>query len=43
LGRIPNARERVEHPGWRMTVLSVARNRIGRVLLERVNTAAKTD
>jgi CBS domain containing-hemolysin-like protein len=36
LGRIPKARERVEHDGWRFTVLSVARNRIGRVLVERV-------
>lgn len=36
LGQIPKARERVEYDGWRFTVLSVARNRIGRVLVEQV-------
>jgi CBS domain containing-hemolysin-like protein len=35
LGRIPKPRESVEYGGWRFTVLSVARNRIGRVLVER--------
>jgi CBS domain containing-hemolysin-like protein len=36
LGRIPKPRERVEYGGWRFTVLSVARNRIGRVLVESI-------
>lgn len=35
LGRIPKPRESVEYGGWCFTVLSVARNRIGRVLVER--------
>ena len=36
LGRIPKPRECVEQAPWRLTVLSVARNRIGRVLVERL-------
>jgi CBS domain containing-hemolysin-like protein len=36
LGRIPKAQEQLELDGLRFTVLSVAKNRIGRVLIERL-------
>lgn len=40
LGHIPQAQESVECEGLRFTVMSVARNRIGRVLVERVEESA---
>jgi Mg2+/Co2+ transporter CorC len=40
LGRIPKVQERLELDGLRFTVLSVAKNRIGRVLVEELADAA---
>ncbi|GAA2152508.1 CNNM domain-containing protein [Kitasatospora kazusensis] len=41
LGKLPAPGEQAELPGWRFTVLAVARHRTSRVLIQRVGRAAR--